>query len=130
MTCQRPSPQRQSSAVAGQPSSPSPQLHMLVLQLTADVMDGHFVPNITMGAPILACVKKNIPDIFMDCHMMVSKPSQVSRKRAGEGRRYSDGVNADCRARATQPPARRRGDAAQCSRQPGGDVRATSTGVG
>lgn len=41
-------------------------------------MDGHFVPNITMGAPILACVKKNIPDIFMDCHMMVSKPSQVS----------------------------------------------------
>lgn len=45
-------------------------------------MDGHFVPNITMGAPILACVKKNIPDIFMDCHMMVSKPSQVSCSRA------------------------------------------------
>lgn len=43
-------------------------------------MDGHFVPNITMGAPILEHVKKNVPDIFMDCHMMVSNPQQV---RAG-----------------------------------------------
>ncbi|KAG7099170.1 hypothetical protein E1B28_001041 [Marasmius oreades] len=39
-----------------------------------DVMDGHFVPNITMGAPILSCVHKSVPGIFMDCHMMVSQP--------------------------------------------------------
>ncbi|CAD6576324.1 MAG: RIBULOSE-phosphate 3-epimerase, partial [Tremellales sp. Tagirdzhanova-0007] len=38
--------------------------------LHMDVMDGNFVPNITMGAPILTCVHDNIPDIFMDCHMM------------------------------------------------------------
>ncbi|KZV92486.1 ribulose-5-phosphate 3-epimerase [Exidia glandulosa HHB12029] len=44
--------------------------------LHMDVMDGHFVPNITMGAPILACVKKGIPDIFMDCHMMVAQPEK------------------------------------------------------
>ncbi|KAF9015053.1 ribulose-5-phosphate 3-epimerase [Cyathus striatus] len=44
--------------------------------LHMDVMDGHFVPNITMGAPILSCVKKGIPDIFMDCHMMVSEPEK------------------------------------------------------
>jgi len=44
--------------------------------LHMDVMDGHFVPNITMGAPILTCVKKDIPDIFMDCHMMVSEPER------------------------------------------------------
>lgn len=37
----------------------------------------HFVPNITMGAPILTCVHKNIPDIFMDCHMMVAQPEKV-----------------------------------------------------
>jgi hypothetical protein len=37
----------------------------------------HFVPNITMGPPILTHVKKNVPDIFMDCHMMVSNPKQV-----------------------------------------------------
>jgi len=42
--------------------------------LHMDVMDGHFVPNITMGAPILASVRKGIPNIFMDCHMMVSQP--------------------------------------------------------
>ncbi|KAI0734611.1 Ribulose-phosphate 3-epimerase [Fomitopsis betulina] len=44
--------------------------------LHMDVMDGHFVPNITMGAPILACVSKGVPGIFMDCHMMVSEPEK------------------------------------------------------
>ncbi|KIR79535.1 ribulose-phosphate 3-epimerase [Cryptococcus gattii E566] len=44
--------------------------------LHMDVMDGHFVPNITMGAPILEHVYKNVPNIFMDCHMMVSNPAQ------------------------------------------------------
>jgi len=46
--------------------------------LHMDVMDGHFVPNITMGAPILACVSKGVPGIFMDCHMMVAEPEKVS----------------------------------------------------
>ncbi|KAK7694924.1 hypothetical protein QCA50_002112 [Cerrena zonata] len=44
--------------------------------LHMDVMDGHFVPNITMGAPILACVSKTVPGIFMDCHMMVAQPEK------------------------------------------------------
>ncbi|EKM83505.1 hypothetical protein AGABI1DRAFT_110156 [Agaricus bisporus var. burnettii JB137-S8] len=44
--------------------------------LHMDVMDGHFVPNITMGAPILTCVHKGVPEIFMDCHMMVSEPEK------------------------------------------------------
>ncbi|KAI8980721.1 Ribulose-phosphate 3-epimerase [Trametes punicea] len=44
--------------------------------LHMDVMDGHFVPNITMGAPVLACVAKGVPGIFMDCHMMVSQPEK------------------------------------------------------
>eukprot|EP00914_Ancora_sagittata_P027984 GHVO01054878.1.p1 GENE.GHVO01054878.1~~GHVO01054878.1.p1 ORF type:complete len:153 (+),score=15.70 GHVO01054878.1:29-460(+) len=29
-----------------------------------------------MGAPILTCVHKKIPDIFMDCHMMVAQPEK------------------------------------------------------
>ncbi|KAI0756716.1 Ribulose-phosphate 3-epimerase [Daedaleopsis nitida] len=44
--------------------------------LHMDVMDGHFVPNITMGAPILSCVSKSVPGIFMDCHMMVAQPEK------------------------------------------------------
>jgi len=44
--------------------------------LHMDVMDGNFVPNITMGAPVLKCVGKGVPGIFMDCHMMVANPEQ------------------------------------------------------
>ncbi|KAI0348386.1 Ribulose-phosphate 3-epimerase [Trametopsis cervina] len=44
--------------------------------LHMDVMDGHFVPNITMGAPILSSVSKGVPGIFMDCHMMVAQPEK------------------------------------------------------
>ncbi|KDQ30898.1 hypothetical protein PLEOSDRAFT_1036484 [Pleurotus ostreatus PC15] len=36
----------------------------------------HFVPNITMGAPVLSCVSKGVPGIFMDCHMMVAQPEK------------------------------------------------------
>jgi len=43
----------------------------------ADVMDGHFVPNITMGAPVLASVHKTVDNVFMDCHMMVADPAKV-----------------------------------------------------
>jgi len=39
-----------------------------------DVMDGHFVPNITIGAPVLGAVAKTVEGAWMDCHMMVSDP--------------------------------------------------------
>ncbi|KAI6162102.1 ribulose-5-phosphate 3-epimerase [Pisolithus thermaeus] len=48
-------------------------LHLLV---SPDVMDGHFVPNITIGPPVLSCVARSIPGIFMDCHMMVEHPEK------------------------------------------------------
>lgn len=38
-----------------------------------DVMDGHFVPNITFGAPILKFVKKEL-DVILDVHLMISDP--------------------------------------------------------
>jgi len=41
-----------------------------------DVMDGHFVPNITMGPPVLLSISRSVPGIFMDCHMMVSQPEK------------------------------------------------------
>ncbi|KAJ1639249.1 ribulosephosphate 3epimerase putative [Pavlovales sp. CCMP2436] len=43
--------------------------------LHIDIMDGHFVPNLTWGAPVVASLRKH-SDAFFDCHLMVSKPSQ------------------------------------------------------
>ena len=35
-----------------------------------DVMDGHFVPNITFGPPIVAALRPHTPKVF-DCHLMI-----------------------------------------------------------
>ena len=38
-----------------------------------DIMDGHFVPNISFGAPVLRCLRK-VTDGFLDVHLMISQP--------------------------------------------------------
>ena len=38
-----------------------------------DVMDGHFVPNITFGPPVVAAVRK-ITKLPLDCHLMIENP--------------------------------------------------------
>ena len=38
-----------------------------------DVMDGHFVPNLTMGVPVVKQLKK-ITDMPLDVHLMISNP--------------------------------------------------------
>ena len=42
-------------------------------ELHIDVMDGHFVPNISYGAPIMKCLRK-VNDMFFDTHLMISQP--------------------------------------------------------
>lgn len=41
--------------------------------LHIDVMDGHFVPNITLGAPIVKCIRKS-SSLPFDVHLMISDP--------------------------------------------------------
>ncbi len=49
-----------------------------------DVMDGHFVPNITFGPPIIKAVRGNSDKIF-DCHLMIENPDQYLKDFADAG---------------------------------------------
>ncbi|HET9698349.1 MAG TPA: ribulose-phosphate 3-epimerase [Terriglobales bacterium] len=43
--------------------------------LHMDVMDGHFVPNLTIGPPVIASVRK-VTKLPLDCHLMIDNPDQ------------------------------------------------------
>ena len=36
-----------------------------------DVMDNHFVPNLTLGLPVVECLRNNHRDAFFDIHLMI-----------------------------------------------------------
>ena len=41
--------------------------------LHVDVMDAHFVPNLTIGPPVVASIRKHT-DTYLDCHLMMTDP--------------------------------------------------------
>ncbi len=43
--------------------------------LHVDVMDGHFVPNITIGPPVVKSLRKAV-DVPIDCHLMIENPDE------------------------------------------------------
>jgi ribulose-phosphate 3-epimerase len=45
--------------------------------LHVDVMDGHFVPNITIGLPVVRSIRK-ITDMIIDTHLMISEPGRYA----------------------------------------------------
>ena len=52
--------------------------------LHIDVMDGHFVPNITIGAPVVKCLRK-ATGLFFDVHLMISEPDRYIPDFAAAG---------------------------------------------
>src|SRR6202158_2369048 len=42
--------------------------------LHVDVMDGHFVPNITIGPLVVSSLRKAFPGVILDCHLMIENP--------------------------------------------------------
>jgi len=53
--------------------------------LHLDVMDGHFVPNLTMGPDMCRDVRRTCPDAFLDVHLMVQKPEMYVHPFAKAG---------------------------------------------
>ena len=49
-----------------------------------DVMDGHFVPNLTFGAPIIRAIRR-VTDCPIDVHLMVERPEQYIDEYAAAG---------------------------------------------
>ena len=41
--------------------------------LHVDVMDGHFVPNLTIGPPVVRSIRRHT-DAYLDCHLMMTDP--------------------------------------------------------
>lgn len=56
--------------------------------LHVDAMDGHFVPNLTLGPPVVASLRKHT-DLFLDVHLMVTHPGMWVEELAKAG---ADGV--------------------------------------
>ncbi|MFG0292882.1 MAG: ribulose-phosphate 3-epimerase [Phycisphaerales bacterium JB050] len=53
--------------------------------LHIDVMDGHFVPNLTMGPALVKCLSAALPEAFLDVHVMVTDPIQYIQAFAEAG---------------------------------------------
>jgi ribulose-phosphate 3-epimerase len=49
-----------------------------------DVMDGHFVPNITLGPPVVASIRK-ATKLPLDCHLMIDNPNDYIAAFADAG---------------------------------------------
>src|SRR5712692_1774343 len=68
--------------------------------LHIDVMDGHFVPNLTIGLPVVAALLKHAA-LPLDCHLMIADPDRWAPEYASAGAR-----NVTVHAEASAAPVR------------------------
>jgi ribulose-phosphate 3-epimerase len=68
--------------------------------LHVDVMDGHFVPNLTIGLPVVSSLLKHTA-LPLDCHLMISDPDRWAPEYAAAGAR-----NVTIHAEAARAPVR------------------------
>jgi ribulose-phosphate 3-epimerase len=95
-----------------------------------DVMDGHFVPNITMGPPIISALRNSVPrkaeepgKYFFDCHMMVANPEQwVPEIAKAGGDQYTFHYEATKNPIELVKLIKSNGMKAACAIKPGTDV--------
>jgi len=52
--------------------------------LHLDVMDGHFVPNLTIGPPVVESIRKSTR-LHLDCHLMIANPDRYAREFVSAG---------------------------------------------
>jgi len=55
--------------------------------LHLDVMDGHFVPNVSFGIPVIKAIRKH-SDLIFDTHLMISNPEEYIESFAEAGSDY------------------------------------------
>jgi ribulose-phosphate 3-epimerase len=53
--------------------------------LHLDVMDGHFAPNLTMGPDMCRALRRCLPDVYLDAHLMVTEPGRFVESFAKAG---------------------------------------------
>src|SRR6516165_6795015 len=68
--------------------------------LHVDVMDNHFVPNLTIGLPVVESLLKHV-SLPLDCHLMITEPDRWAPEYAEAGAR-----NVTVHAEALQSPVR------------------------
>ncbi|MGI8418976.1 MAG: ribulose-phosphate 3-epimerase [Nakamurella sp.] len=68
--------------------------------LHVDVMDNHFVPNLTIGLPVVKALKR-VTDIPLDCHLMIDDPDRWAIDYAEAG-----AYNVTVHAEAVRDPIR------------------------
>lgn len=89
-----------------------------------DVMDGHFVPNISFGVPVLKSLHAALPDAFYDVHLMISRPQDYLEAFAKAGASLiTFHLESDCEAGDTIRKIHELGCKAGLSVKPATDAR-------